>query len=41
VSYSYHLARKDVPLDSEGQPARKAIKHARFNTAWVRQGDPR
>jgi predicted neuraminidase len=39
ASYSYHLAKRDVGVDSDGQPARKSIKHARFNVAWVRQGD--
>ena len=33
VTYSYFV---NVP---EGQ--RKSIKHARFNTAWIEQGDPR
>lgn len=35
VTYSYFL--NHIP---EGQP-RKSIKHARFNTAWIEQGDPR
>jgi len=41
ASYSYHLNKKDVPLDAEGQPARKAIKHAHFNEEWVMEGDKR
>ena len=41
ASYSYHLGKKDVALDAEGEPARKTIKHAHFNAAWVKQGDPR
>lgn len=40
ASYSYHLNRKDLPQDSDGQPAKKSIKHARFNEAWVMIGDP-
>ena len=39
ASYSYHLNRKQVGSDSEGQPARKSIKHAHFNEAWIRLGD--
>ena len=39
ASYSFHLNRKDVGKDSDGLPARKTIKHAHFNEAWVRQGD--
>jgi predicted neuraminidase len=39
ASYSYHLNRKDVGKDAEGQPARKAIKHAHFNEEWVMEGD--
>lgn len=39
VSYSYHLNRKDLPAGVDGKVARKAIKHAHFNEAWVRQGD--
>jgi hypothetical protein len=41
VSYSYHLARRNLPRDVDGDPAAKSIKHARVNEAWVRQGDPR
>jgi predicted neuraminidase len=40
ASYSYHLSRKDLARDADGQPARKAIKHAHFNEAWILQGDP-
>ncbi len=39
ASYSYHLNKKDVGKDTDGQPARKAIKHAHFNEAWVMAGD--
>lgn len=39
ASYSFHLNRKDVGKDADGLPARKAIKHAHFNEAWVQQGD--
>jgi predicted neuraminidase len=34
VSYSYFL--NHLPADAP----RKTIKHARFNVAWIRQGDP-
>lgn len=40
ASYSYHLGRADLPKDADGKPAAKSIKHAHFNAAWVRQGDP-
>jgi predicted neuraminidase len=39
ASYSYHLGKKDVGKDAEGQPARKSIKHAHFNEAWVLASD--
>lgn len=39
ASYSYHLNKKDVGKDAQGQPQRKAIKYAHFNEAWVMQGD--
>jgi predicted neuraminidase len=35
ASYSYHLRRKDVEVDTEGKQRRKAIKHAHFNEEWV------
>jgi len=41
ASYSYHLNKKVQPLDADGQPARKSIKHAHFNEEWVMQGDPK
>jgi hypothetical protein len=39
ASYSYHLVHPGLPLDADGDPAAKAIKHAHFNEAWVMQGD--
>lgn len=39
ASYSYHLAKKNLPKDVDGDPAAKSIKHAHFNEAWVKQGD--
>jgi len=39
ASYSYHLNKKTVSSDAEGQPARKSIKHVRFNEEWVIEGD--
>ncbi len=39
ASYSYHLAKKSLPKDVDGDPAGKSIKHAHFNEAWVMQGD--
>jgi len=41
ASYSYHLAKKTLPKDVDGDPTGKSIKHAHFNEAWVQQGDPR
>lgn len=41
ASYSYHLAKKNLPKDVDGDPAGKSIKHAHFNEAWVMQGDAR
>lgn len=37
ASYSYHLHRRNLPRDVDGDPAAKSIKHVRFNEAWVRQ----
>ena len=39
ASYSYHLNKKNVPLDKDSQPMRKTIRHAHFNEAWVMMGD--
>ncbi len=39
ASYSYHLAKKNLPKDAEGHVVAKSIKHAHFNEAWVRQGE--
>lgn len=39
ASYSYHLAKRNLPKDADGDPAAKSIKHARFNEAWVMAGD--
>src|ERR1035438_1350908 len=41
ASYSYHLSKKNLPKDVDGDPAAKSIKHAHFNEAWVMQGDAR
>jgi predicted neuraminidase len=38
ASYSYHLNRGEGN-DADGKPARKSIKHAHFNEAWIMQGD--
>lgn len=35
ASYSYHLSRRDLPKDVDGDPAAKSIKHTHFNEAWV------
>jgi predicted neuraminidase len=37
VTYSYFAPPASVVADSEGRLPRKAIKHAHFNEAWVRQ----
>jgi hypothetical protein len=39
ASYSYHLAKRDLPKDVDGDPAAKSIKHAHFNETWIMQGD--
>ena len=41
ASYSYFLGKPDVAKDADGLPARKSIKHAHFNEAWVMQGESR
>jgi hypothetical protein len=39
ATYSYHLNRRTLPRDRDGDPAAKSIKHVRFNEAWIEQGD--
>lgn len=39
ASYSYHLNKRTLPRDMDGDPAAKSIKHVHFNEAWVMQGD--
>jgi predicted neuraminidase len=39
ATYSHHL-ETGGETDADGRPRRKTIKHAHFNEAWVRQGDP-
>jgi predicted neuraminidase len=39
ASYSFHLNRRSLPKDVDGDPAAKSIKHAHFNEAWVVEGD--
>jgi hypothetical protein len=39
ASYSYHLAKRSLPKDVDGDPAAKSVKHAHFNEAWVMEGD--
>jgi len=39
VSYSYHLSRRTLPKDVDGDPAAKSIKHAQFDEAWVMQAE--
>jgi predicted neuraminidase len=39
ASYSYHLHRRDLPKDVDGDAAGKSIKHAHFNEAWVQARD--
>ena len=41
ASYSYHLAKQNLPRDADGNRSSKSIKHAHFNEAWVMQGDPK
>ncbi len=40
VSYSYSPPRSKIELDAEGRSMSESIKHARFNEAWILQGDP-
>jgi predicted neuraminidase len=39
ATYSYHLNKRSLPKDVDGDPAGKSIKHVHFNEAWVMQGD--
>jgi len=40
ASYSFHLNKRNLPKDADGDPAAKSIKHAHFNEAWIKEGDP-
>lgn len=40
ATYSYFAPPDGLPKDEHGRIVRKAIKHAHFNEAWVRQGNP-
>lgn len=40
ATYSYHLNRRSLPRDVDGDPAAKSIKHVHFNTAWIEAGNP-
>lgn len=39
ATYSHHLGGPGLPKDIDGDPASKSIKHARFNEAWIMQGN--
>jgi len=41
ATYSFHQKKSETRLGLSGKPATESIKHAHFNEAWVRQGDPR
>jgi predicted neuraminidase len=41
ASYSYHVPKRNLPKDGDGDSGGKSIKHAHFNEAWVMQGDTR
>lgn len=37
ATYSYHLNKRSLPKDVDGDPAAKSIKHAHFDETWVMQ----
>lgn len=39
ASYSNHWTKPGLPLDPDGDPAAKSIKHVHFNEEWVMAGD--
>lgn len=39
ATYSYHLRKRALPQNAAGESASKSIKYARFNEAWVIEGD--
>jgi len=41
ATYSFHQKKSETRLSPSGKPATESVKHAHFNEAWVRQGDPR
>lgn len=38
ATYSYHLNKRSLPKDVDGDPAAKSIKHAHFDIEWVMHG---
>jgi predicted neuraminidase len=36
AAYSYHWLKPNLPVDPDGDPAGKTIKHVHFNEEWVR-----
>ena len=38
MTYSYFIEKGALP-GPDGKPQAKAIKHAHFNEAWIREGD--
>lgn len=39
ASYSFRQTKSATKLDAAGRPAEESIKHARFNEAWIMQGN--
>ena len=40
ATYSFSQKPGETRTDPDGKPATESIKHAHFNSSWVRQGDP-
>jgi predicted neuraminidase len=40
ATYSYHEKKSQTLPAANGKPASESIKHAHFNEAWIRAGDP-
>jgi hypothetical protein len=36
ATYSYHWLKPNLPVDPDGDPAGKTIKHVHFNEEWIR-----
>jgi hypothetical protein len=41
ATYSFRQKPREIKTGPDGKPAAESIKHAHFNLAWLRQGEPK